>query len=377
MGKRELFIAIAFIAVGAVAYQLTAPPRKPGEEGFSFTRFWGRARRGMAGNRAQTSVTQRGTIAVPAGLLEVRVEGVRAVRVTGEARQDIAYEMEVMSSGPDFPTAQKYADAASLKQDDLGQALTLRATAPDGARQSANLVLRVPSRLGLRVAGGSSGNGVDATRLASLHLENVSGDSEISEVAGLVSGVHRNGSLKVHDVGSVKLSLQRSRATFEAIQKGLTLDVRDGECRIAGSKGPIEVDESRTEVAIIRHDGPIRLGGNDGRVTLDDPQREVKIEVRSAEVEVRLVQAVPLTVLTSDDTLRLLLDGPPAVSLDAAANLGRIQATDFGLQPEWADQEARLAHAFGRGGPRVALRNVRGDIVIRNPRSEIVIKKSK
>jgi len=232
--------------------------------------------------------------------------------------------------------------------------------------------------------GGSVSSGVEATGLSALHLENVSGDSEVSAISGTLGGFHRNGSLKVRGIGSVKMTLQNSRATFEDVQQGLTLDLREGECRIQSSKGPIELDERRTEVQILNHEGSVRVGGNDGRVNLDRPRGESKVDVHNTEVEVRLAQAIPLSLLTSDDTLRLLLEGPPHVVIDAVASQGRIQASDFGLQPESLEQEARLTHEFG-GGPRVSLRNLRGDIVIRNSRaesekikkSEIEIKKSK
>ncbi len=157
------------------------------------------------------------------------------------------------------------------------------------------------------------------------------------------------------------------------MRRGLTLDLRDGECRIVNSEGPVELDEMRAEITIANHAGPIRIGGIDGRVTLTDPHDASKVDVRRAEVEVTVRRPVPLTLLTTDDTLRLLLDGPPHVDIDAAASLGRVRAEDFQLSAEPGDQESRLVHAFGgSGGARVSLRNLRGDIVIRNFRGSIV-----
>jgi hypothetical protein len=377
MGKRELFIAIGFILIGVVVYQFTAPAPKPDEHGFSFTRFWSNARRGMNAGRMEASVTQRGTFPVTADMMEVRVEGMRTIHATGENRSDIAYELEVVATGPDMATASKNAQQTTLKEDDVGSALTLRTSTPPGIRQAANLTIHLPSRLGLRVSGASSSNGVDASGLASLYLENGSGDSDISQIAGTLGGMHRNGYLKVRGVGSVKMSLQQSRATFEGVQKGVALDLREGECRITAPSGDVDIDERRTEVEIIQPRGWVRVGGSDGRVSLEDPQQEARIDVRGAEVDVRLAQAVPLTLFTTDDTLRLDLDGPPPVVIDAVASLERIRASDFGLQPESVDQESRLSHDFGHGGPRVSLRNLRGDIVIGNSRGEIVIRKGK
>ena len=47
MGKRELLIAAAFIAIAAIVYQFTAPAPKDGEEGFSLRRMFDGMRREM------------------------------------------------------------------------------------------------------------------------------------------------------------------------------------------------------------------------------------------------------------------------------------------------------------------------------------------
>jgi hypothetical protein len=70
-------------------------------------------------------------------------------------------------------------------------------------------------------------------------------------------------------------------------------------------------------------------------------------------------------VLTTDETLTLVLDGPPAIELDAStSDNGHVQAADFALQPETVERTSRLAHVFGPKGARVVLRNARADIVI-------------
>src|SRR5262245_5320694 len=297
MGKRELVIALAFIVVGAVVYQFTAPDPKPNEKGFSFSRFWNNARRELRGNAAQASLTTTGTLPVSHELNDVRLEGTFAeLKFIGEDRPDVAYEIAVQSNGPDKDAALEYAKKVVLKTDDLGRSLTLRLNYPREGRQTAAVVLHVPSRLGILVA---SSSGFQASKVASAHLDNAAGDVTLSSIAGAISGAHRNGTLRVREAGSVKLMLQRSRATIDGVEKGLTLDMRDGECRISDSSGPIEMDEARAEVTITNQDGPVQIRGSDGRVTLANPRAESKIDVRRAEVEVRVAQAVPLTLLTT------------------------------------------------------------------------------
>lgn len=363
MGKRELLIAIAFLAVGVLAYELTAPAPKAGEQGFSLTKFWANARRGMRPNAAQQSISQSGTIAVGLSMTDLRVTGVtRNIRILGEPRADIAYELSVVSSGPDPGAALELAKQVALKQDDLGTTLSLRAIFPRAGSQTATLVLRVPARLIARIDGA---NGAYASKLAGLELANASGDVTVVDIAGPVTGQHRNGDLHVTGASTVKLGLTRSRATFEHVDKGLTLDVREGECRIASSQGPVQIDYSRAEITVSNPAGTTRITGTGGRVTVDDPRDEARVDVQRAEVEVRLTRSVPLTLLTTDDTLRLLLDPSVHASIDAVSEVGQIQANDFSWQSESVDRETRLSRTIGSGGPRLSLRNVRGEIVIR------------
>ena len=363
MGKRELLIAIAFIAVGAVAYQLTAPPATPGQEGFSFSKLWSNARRGIRSNNTQASLTQTGTIALRPNQQELRVTGVsRGTRIMGESRTDIAYELTATSNGPDQAAAAALAGQVALKPDDLGTILALRVIYPRDGSQWASLVLRVPAQLAVRIDGGT---GAYATKVTAVDIENVVGDVTILEIAGALTGQHRNGDLRATGIGVVKLTLNRSQATFEHVLRGLTLDARNGELHIAGSSGPIQLDAQGTETTIKDHSGSIRVAGSGGRVIVASPHGETNIDMRGAEIEVTLSKAVPLSLLTSEDTLRLLLDGPPAIIIDAIASEGKIQAADFQLQGEAGDRETKLSHVFGAGGPRVTLRNSRGDIVIR------------
>jgi hypothetical protein len=377
MGKRELFIALAFVAIGVIAYHLTAPAPVAGRQGFSLSRIWNDARRGIHGNAAEGTASSQETLPAPAGLTELRVQGLLSgrVRLIGESRGDIAYVLSVQSTGPDPSAALEYARRVRLKADDLGGALTLQAEYPKVGRQSATLEVRLPSRLAVLVDGAG---GVEVSNLAAARLDGVAGDVTVSSVAGTLAGSHRNGSFTVEDVGSVKLTLQRSRASFDRVAGALTLDVRDGECRVVDVRGPIEIDEVRAEVTITNPRGPVRVGGTDGRVTLVHPAAESAVDVRRAEVEVQLAASVPLRLLTTDDTLRLLLEGPPAITIDAVASQGHIDAAAFGLQAEQVDQESRLAHAFGaNGAPRVSLRNTRGEIVIKNSRETIVNRERK
>lgn len=364
MGKRELLIAVAFVAIGVLVYQVAATPAKPGQ-GFSFSEFFRNARRQLQANNASASTVITGTVAASAALKTVRLTGVTGdVHVVGEARTDVKYELTVQSTGPDEATALDYAKQSKVNVDDLGDSIGLRVTYPTPGRQTSEIVLRVPARLAVRL---DSTSGADVKGVGAVQFDPVvAGDVTVADIAGSVTGRHRDGELTVKNAATVKLVVQRSRCVFESIAHDLMLDIRDGTCQIGGGAGPIEIDEQRTELKIDRPGGPLRISGSDGRLQLTEPGGEVSVDVRRMPVDISMRTGVMMTVLTTADPLRVYLDGPPAIAVDARATSGGTIDTDFGLQPEIADQEKRLQHTFGDGTPaRVTLRNNSGAIAIR------------
>jgi hypothetical protein len=168
MGKRELLIAAAFILIAGIAYQLTAPAPKAGEEGFSLRRIFGELRREINSDAARTEFKQAGTVAVRPELEEIRIN-TRSIPVVveGEDRTDIAYEMPVQSTGEDADKALSYAKRSAVETDDLGRQMTFTTYFPDEGSQTAKLTIRVPARLAVRIESGRpTVRGVAAVRLS-------------------------------------------------------------------------------------------------------------------------------------------------------------------------------------------------------------------
>lgn len=366
MGKRELLIIVAFVAIGVVAFELTAPPAPEGRS-FSLSRWWQSARRGMRGNQAMASTTQRGEIEVNRGVSELRVGGMnRGVRIVGEDRENITWELHVESNGPDDATALAWAKKAKVKLDDLGSSVAISVSFPTEGNQWGALMLKVPARLALKISGGSGG--ADVAEVAAVDFDRVSGTVTLKDIAGAATGTQTNGELTIDGAVAVDMTLTNTRAKITGIRKSVVLNARNGRCEITDVSGSVEIDQANQETTVEAPDGPVRVTGSGGRVTIAHPKKEVKVDCRRAEVEVSLDAPVPMTLLTSDETLRLLLDGPPAISLDAVATEGgSIRAEEFDLPIKSVEGEQRCSKVFGdaNSAPRVTLRAVRGSIVIR------------
>jgi len=363
MGKRELLIILAFVVLGAAAYQLTAPPDTNRPRRFSLSNVLSNMRREIRGNPASATVTVTGS-APAKGLTELRVANAQFMAITGEAREDIAWEMVVESNGPDEATAEALAKRTILKQDDLGSALGLRVTYPPEARQTARLTLKVPASLAVRIDGPRFNSEVHANHLAAIQLDAI-GDVTIENVTGAVTGTHRTGELKVTDAQSVGLTLVSSSAELRGVRGTMTINARNGSTSIEQASGNVEIDENNNEVKLTGVAGTTRVVGTGGTVTIENPRGEVKVDVRRSEVEIAIDKPIAVTALTTDEPLRLLVDDESGVMVDAlASDGGTIQGKDFSLAPEQHDQETRVIHTFG-GTTRVSLRNQRGEIVLR------------
>lgn len=370
MGRRELAIAIGFLVAGLLAYQVTAPPPKAGERSFSIARMWEGLKREVQADSASGSFRHAGTIAGAGDIRELRLSDYpRGTRLEGGAGPDITYELTVESTGPDAAAATAYAERTVLRHETLGGTLSIGVQYPVEARQTAALVLRVPRRIAARVLGGS---GVTASGLRSVHLEGVGGAVTIAEAPEGVGGSFQGGELTLTRVGRVSLSvLQGGRTRLTDVAGGITLDVRNAECRLERTEGRLEVQGRGMELTVDGHRGPVRVGGTGGRVALDRVDGDVHVDMRRTEVELTIRQAVPLVALTTEEDLRVTIGSddagrPPAVTIDAVAVEGRIDAADLGQSPEQAGRDARLTYAVAPGSrAAVSLRNQRGDIVIR------------
>src|SRR5262249_11194805 len=199
------------------------------------------ARRGIRGNQAMSSSTQHGEIEIDNGVTELRVAGTnRGVRIIGEDRKDVAWELHVESTGPDEATALAWAKKAKIKQDDLGSSLALAVSFPAEGTQWGALMLKVPSRLTLKLSGGSGG--ADVSEVAGVDFDRVSGTVTLKDIVGAVTGSQSNGELTIAGAAAVDMTLSNTRAKIAEIKRGVVLNARNGRCEIGEVQGTVEIE---------------------------------------------------------------------------------------------------------------------------------------
>ena len=364
MGKRELLLIVAFVIVGAVVYQVTAPPPAPGERSFSLGRVIESIRREVRGNRASAEKTTTSTHPVDTGVTELRATGRFEITVTGEDRADIAADLQVHSNGYDEAEAHKLAGETVLKMERAGSRLTASVSFPEPGSQRAKLRLKIPSRLLVTL---ESGARLNVSNVAGVEL-NSRGDIEIRNVAGRVTGTHRGGTIAIMDCGSIKATTVNSDVQLERIKNEVSLNTRGGDMKGSELAGPIDIDSTGTDVVLEKLEktaGLVRIHAVQGSVTVKGLRTEGRIDVREADVDVVVDRAAPLAIYSEGGDSVDVTPPDGGYQLDAVAMNADVTVAGDAVRVVKTGEEHRATGAVKGGGPTITIRTGRGSITVR------------
>jgi hypothetical protein len=375
MGKRELLLIVAFLIVGAVVYQATAPPPGPNERSVSLSGILAKVKREMRGNRASAEETRVTTHEVDAALTEIRISGGYVeLTITGEDRKNVEARFRVTSSGYDDDEAKQLVQQTHrmFKVDRAGPVLRMTSDYPGPARQTARLTLLVPQRLGVKVEGGAPRTAI--SNVAVLEMSGVRGETSLKKIAGRVTVTHRGGRLVIDDVAALKLTVRGGDTTLSKVRGDASISVISGELTASGLAGPIDVDaQGGAEVVLKNLDdtrGPLRVNAVGGSVRLEGLQGDARVDGRGTEIDVAMTKPAAVAVYNEGDEPIDITPPPGGFVLDARVTDGRLSVPDD-LRAQLTstggdeDKERRATGAVRGGGPTLTLRANRGDITIR------------
>jgi hypothetical protein len=361
MGKRELLIVAAFVALGVVDWRLAAPPAPEGGRRFSMdtlAEIWrNRNRPDLAGH---ATVTTRGTIPLAPGVTELRLSNLSAVVVGGADRDDVAWTLETQANGPTADAARQTAEQIVLRHDALGTVLALSVHGPEHTPRTSTLTLEVPARVVVRV---ESARHTSITSVAGVRLENLVGDTTLRQIAGAIDGGHRNGTLTIDDVHDVALTLVGSTAIVKQARGTVEVNARNGSTRIEAPAGRVTAEINAQHLTIVDSVAAVRVGGIGGEITIERPRAAIDVDARRTQVTIALDRGVPTTIFAAEGDVHLSLRDVSAVSLDIAGDAGRIDASGVGLAAVERAGRSALIQALDNV-PHVAIRGERSGIVI-------------
>lgn len=372
MGKRELLIALAFIVAGTVAFQFSAPPAKETSSSrFSFSKIIDNMRRGMHGNQSFIAPPRTTNYEIGPDITMLRLQGSStAITIQGEARNDVSLQLTVTSTGENAVTAVAIAGKTQVLEDRVGGMLTLHIQFPTEETQTAQLVLKVPQRLGVRLDGSRE---TTITNIRAVELATAArGTTQIDHIAERVSGEQNGGTINLASIGAVKMTLTRARGRINDVVD-LNLDVRDGDTSIVGSKGALVVEERRADLTIRDHKGAVKVSGTDGRVRIEGATGEITLDLQRAEVDAEVASSAGGSIVTTNEELRVSLIDTASVHIDAVASNGTIDGADWTLTPAKTGNDSRVDAVVGAksaSAPRLSLRNQNGNIVLKKSRKK-------
>lgn len=362
MGKRELWLVVAFVVIGTVLYQATAPP-SPEASGFSLRDMF-RAARGHMGDRSATrSLTRHLTLNVPDGVDELALDDFRGrLEVVAGEGETVEVSIDLTLHGID--------------EDDLDlQEAGLRLhTETDGARAVVKtghhelsphpdmvMRVRVPRRLGLQLSGRGA---AEITGVARAAFDDYRGDLVVEEVAGPITGSHREGRAEFGPGAVVDLETERS--TLRLVRPAaVTLRAEATDVEVMDAAGPVSIEQERCTLEVLGGDGPIEVEGEGGTIKLRNVRSEVRIEAERLTVSMTMAAAVPVRLQIEADDVDVMLPNE-GVEIAAMVDGGELRAPE-GLTATTADRVQRVTGAVNGGGPRIDIDVTRGSLTIRRP----------
>ena len=377
MGKRELLLVGVFIVLGAVVYQVTAPPADPARPGFSIGRLISEMRREVRGQRESAEDTRTTSIPVPASVTEVRVNLRSAtITVTGEDRADIVADFHVRSSGYDKAEAERLVKESQLLVDEAGALIILSGKFPEAGRQTPTLTLKVPKRLGIRLDEKNGPLKVDS--VGSVTVGPSTGETTITNIAGDVAVSQRGRIITIENVGGLRLTASaNAEVKIGTVRGNTTLTLQSAEVRGESLGGGLEVESRNSDVRLEKLEklsGSVRLNVNLGELTLSGIATDARMDGRRAEIRIEMAAAVPLAVYNDAEPVEVTLPkaglridavaSDARISLDPALQEGGLKV-DAPAETPGSPREERVTGVIAGGGPLVTLRNNRGDIVLR------------
>ncbi|MGH7214902.1 MAG: hypothetical protein ACREIT_09075 [Tepidisphaeraceae bacterium] len=368
-------LVLAFVIVGVVVYQATAPPPGPNERSFSFSKIMDHIRREVRGNRASTEMVSTSTRAIDDDVTELRIIGHLngEIQISGEDRADIETSLQVRSNAYNDAEAKQYANETILTSDRAAASLVLSVKYPREGRQRASLTVKIPSRLRVRVE----------SRPATLMITNVSGveatnagDTTIRNAEGRVALTLRGGHAVVDGAGTLKLTARGGDVEVTDIRGDVSIMIEQG-AELTASKlaGPLDVDARNAEVTFDNLEptrGPIRINVVNGSATLKGVKADTRVDGRNSELDIVMSAAAPIAIYTEGEDVAVT-PPPGGYRLDALVVEGRVAPEalldELGLQhatdPE--TKESRASGAVTGGGPTITVRATRGDLTLRTP----------
>lgn len=366
MGRRELLLVVAFLVVGVIAFQVTAPATT------STTRvglgdFFKRWRREMSGAKATAVADRSFAVTAGPGVKRVRLEGFTGrLKVVGADGDQVSGVLKVQVGGEtaDDATAAIAALVSEWRVDEAEVVLSVHHPEEwrvQMRRVPAELTITMPRRLsiGLDVDGGVA----DVADIAGVTLDSGRTNVTLSRIDGLIDGDMSDGRLEVTTAKALDVETTRTVVSAEGIRETARCESRDGQIDLRDVAGDVKLDVSRLRAHVTRPGAAVHVEGRDVTLDVEELHGGLTVDASRTTVTAGLVDLAASSIETTDGAITVTLP-EGAVSIDAENEVGPIVLPDPAPPAERNGLIERRKAQYGDGGPSIRLRNKRGPITV-------------
>lgn len=353
-----------FVAIGAIAYRLTAEP-SPSGGGFSIGAFLRHIVNEVRGERFEQRFALSRQEPLDSDVATLRIADLHGtLTIIGEDREDVSVDAKGSVFGVDDEAARAAARAVAMELQREGDALVLALTVPEGRerRPRLELAVRVPEHLALEVR--SSGGEIEASGIAGISCAGLRGRALFSRIEGAVTGKFGPGSIEISEAEAVDLEVERTELRVIEIEGPVTLAATSGDLRIRRVTGPTKLTLERIEAELEELEGPLTVSGDRGRLRIRNTEGPIETDTSRMELFLAPGRVVPIDVTSEFETVELTLPSG-GLTLDVQASSADLRLPPETLKAEVRGEDRVASGDLHGGGPLVRLRSTRGDIVIR------------
>ncbi len=183
----------------------------------------------------------------------------------------------------------------------------------------------------------------------SVSIENTAGDIEVATIAGNLDVETKSGNVQI-----------------QSADRNLRLTTLFGNVTVGNITGDAEITTKAGEINIKKVKGNARIESVSGNVTLTECEGPVHIELKSGNLDVNLAKISDDCYLDlKSGNIQLGLPSAAQFSIDAQSLSGNINS-DFEVMVERKFARATARGNVNGGGPLVKVRNISGNIELRN-----------
>lgn len=227
---------------------------------------------------------------------------------------------------------------------------------------SVNLEICVPAECNAEIFNTSGNVGISGL-MGQVFISGTAGDVAVRDHQGGIEVATTSGRITLNDIeGPTRINANGSDITFYAITGDLEIRNSTGQVQGDYLVGDLSMTQATGNIRLEHLEGDIRIKSTSGKIELGQDFGALDISTESGDIAIKTELNSPKDyfVETISGSIRFMIPGASSGMVKLEAGSGNIDTR----VPIAIDSfsRTRLTGSFGRGGPKISLATVSGDI---------------